>query len=49
MTRPVVIEKAKPVYDEMNIIDKCTLSETVTKNYLNNLGQYRYCLIIQNI
>lgn len=37
MTGPVIIEKVKSVYDEMEITDKYTFL------------RYRYCLTIQNI
>ena len=34
MTGPVIIEKAKSVYDKMEITDKYTFLREVTKNYL---------------
>jgi len=43
----MIIGKAKSFFfDEMKTADKCTFFEDSNKNYLKNLGQYRYCLII---
>jgi hypothetical protein len=42
----VIIEKGESFHDEVKIDDKRTFSEGSNKNYF---GQYKYCMIIQNI
>jgi hypothetical protein len=46
MAGHMIIEKGKSFHDEVKIADKYTFSEGSKKNYL---GQYRHCMIIQNI
>jgi len=38
VTGPIILEKAKSIYDEMEITDKCTFFREVTKNYLQGIG-----------
>jgi glycine cleavage system H lipoate-binding protein len=47
VTGPMIIEKAKSLYDEMKVCDKSTFSESwLHKITCKNLDQYRYLLII---
>jgi hypothetical protein len=46
VTGPVIIEKAKSVYDEMEITDKYTFFKGSNKKLT---VRYRYCLTTQNI
>jgi hypothetical protein len=48
VTGPMIIKKAMSFYDEMKITNKCTFSEGNKKITSKNIGQYRYCLIIQH-
>jgi hypothetical protein len=49
VTRHMMIEKARPCYDEMSKTEKWTFSEGSSKVTCKNISQHRYCLIIQNI
>jgi hypothetical protein len=44
MIGPMIIDKAKSLYDEIKITDKGTFSAGSNKT-LKNLINYRYCLI----